>query len=327
MPIVDLGSYIVTGQAFEAHWSDVNVDRVANTLPELALPDGFVLGNLSTDITALQASMSVVDDLINGQSLATAARDTLRTSLRERVIEFREAVNYRLKDSGYARALPDTPQAGASEQKLLKALDDMQSVWTRVDAATGVPNFTAPLLLRNNIALSDFTTELSTLRTAFIGVTDAGNDLKIARSQRDVLLDPLRGRMVEYRQAVQVEYGDGHPFVTSLPDVSSSSTGSTPDAVTASGTWDEETLEAVLTWSASSNSNLSHYEIRVSPGASYDSASASVAGQTQPGTEEFHTTQELLSPGDVASFKVYVILTTGNISGSNTVTITNPEES
>jgi hypothetical protein len=92
--------------------------------------------------------------------------------------------------------------------------------------------------------------------------------------QRDVLLDPLRGRMVEYRQAVQVEYGDGHPFVTSLPDVSSSSTGSTPDAVTASGTWDEETLEAVLTWSASSNSNLSHYEIRVSPEASYDSASA-----------------------------------------------------
>jgi hypothetical protein len=95
-------------------------------------------------------------------------------------------------------------------------------VWTRIDAATGEPNFTPPLVLRNGVALAGFTTDLASLRTAFQGVTSAANDLKIARSQRDILLDPLRGRMVSYRQAVQVAYGDGHPFVTSLPDVSAS---------------------------------------------------------------------------------------------------------
>lgn len=323
MPISDLGSYVTTGQEVEAHWTDVNADRVANALAELTLPDGFTLADLTTDIAAVQAGIIGVEDLDNAQALATAARDTLRASLRERVIEFREAVNYRLKGSGYARALPDTPQEGSSEQKILKALDDMQSVWTRVDAATGEPNFTPPLVLRNNVTLAGFTTDLASLRTAFQGVTTAANDLKIARSQRDILLDPLRGRMVSYRQAVQVEYGDGHPFVTSLPDVSPSP-GSTPDAVTASVAWDGATNEAAVTWTGSTNPNVQHYEIRVSPGATYDSGTASVAGQVLAGTEEFRTTQELASPGDTATFKVFVVLQTGNQAGSNAATITRP---
>ena len=36
------------------------------------------------------------------------------------------------------------------------------------------------------------------------------------------------------------------------------------------------------------------------------------------------TTVGLENPGDVASFKVFVLLTTGNEAGSNTVTITRP---
>lgn len=46
----------------------------------------------------------------------------------------------------------------------------------------------------------------------------------------------------------------------------------------------------------------------------------SIAGQVLAGTDEFRTTQELLNPGDIATFKVFVILTTG----SNTITITRP---
>jgi hypothetical protein len=39
---------------------------------------------------------------------------------------------------------------------------------------------------------------------------------------------------------------------------------------------------------------------------------------------EFLTLSGLAASGDVATFKVYVILTTGNEKGSNTVTITRP---
>ena len=37
---------------------------------------------------------------------------------------------------------------------------------------------------------------------------------------------------------------------------------------------------------------------------------------------EFVTIASLANPGDIASFKVYVITATGNEKGSNTVTIT-----
>ena len=62
----------------------------------------------------------------------------------------------------------------------------------------------------------------------------------------------------------------------------------------------------------------------MSPGASYNAATATVIGNTPPGTTVLATTAGLSAPGDVASFRVFVRLTTGNEAGSNTFTITRP---
>jgi hypothetical protein len=206
---------------------------------------------------------------------------------------------------------------------MLRALDDMADLWTRINADTTTPNFTPPLVFADGYAVAQLQTDLAALRTQFKAVVDAENDARMSRRQRDALLDPLRGRFVSYREGIEVEYGEQHAFTTSLPDVSPSP-GSTPDAVQAAVAWDGVTTEAVVTWTGSTNPNLQHYEVRVSPGATYDSGTASVAGQVLAGTEEFRTTQELASPGDTATFKVFVVLTTGNQAGSNAVTITRP---
>jgi hypothetical protein len=129
--------------------------------------------------------------------------------------------------------------------------------------------------------------------------------------------------MTQYRLAIDLEYGAGHPFHDTLPEVTPNP-GSTPDPVTAQGAWDETTQEAVITWTPSTNTNLASYTIRWSTGATYDSSTATVADTTQLGTEELRTAAGLLTPGDVASFKVFVILSTGNTSGSNTAVITRP---
>lgn len=71
MPITDVGSYGPTGHAFEAHWADANADRVANTLPELTLPDGYSVANLATDVAAVEAAITSTTDLENGVSTAT----------------------------------------------------------------------------------------------------------------------------------------------------------------------------------------------------------------------------------------------------------------
>ena len=91
-------------------------------------------------------------------------------------------------------------------------------------------------------------------------------------------------------------------------------------------TWDEATQQAHLTWTESDDPNLSHYSIRFCPGPNYSTDDESVIGTVLPGEpREFFTTAGLASPGSTASFKVYVVLTTGNEKGSNTVTITRPE--
>ena len=321
MPITDIGSYVTTGSEFNAHWTDVDADRVANSLAALTLPDGYALADLIADVAAVEAAIISIIDLDNVLANATSNRDSAKQNLRDQVMVFRDQVNFSLKGSGYVRALPDTPAPTASEQKTLRALDDVQSIWTRINADTGVPNFTPPLVLRGNIALAAFTTELAGLRANYQAVTNAENDLRIARGQRDVMLDPLRNRFVSYRQAVLVAYGEGHPFASSLPDVYPAP-GSTPDAVVLSGVWDEGMSAALLSWTASGEQNLQVYQLRGCIGSVYDEETSELIANFPPGTLSTQTLFGLASSGDTVTFKVFVHLTTGNKAGSNPVTIT-----
>ncbi len=68
----------------------------------------------------------------------------------------------------------------------------------------------------------------------------------------------------------------------------------------------------------------------MSPGATYDADTTTVVATVPSDMLSLSTATELDNPGDVgdvgdvASFKVFVRLTTGNEAGSNTVTITRP---
>ena len=329
MPIIDLGSYATTGEEFKSHWTDVDADRVAGGGTSLVLAGGYSLTNLTTDVASVVTAITTGEDLENAIALATTNRDNRKATLRDRVIEFRDAVEYRLKGSGYVRALPDTPHENASEQKFLKALDDMASLWVRINADAGVPNFTPPLVLRGGFTLAMFQTEVAALRANYKAVTDAENDARIARGQRDVLLQPLRDRLVLYRQAILVEYGPTHPFTTSLPDVYPQA-GSTPAPVVLTGGWNPATAHADFSWTESSNPALLEYEVKRCLGTTWNDATAIVIGNIPAGAAvvtpvtSFSTTSGLDSPGDAITVKVFVRLTTGNVAGSNAVTITRP---
>lgn len=94
--------------------------------------------------------------------------------------------------------------------------------------------------------------------------------------------------------------------------------------MTASGDWDGVTNKAVISWTESDNPNFDHYEVRMTPGATYDTENDAIVGNLPAGVLELRTDAGLSISGDVASFKVYVILTTANEAGSNTVTIARP---
>ena len=101
MPISDLGSHVTVGEEVKSHWGAVNASRIAASGTALVLVDGYSLANLTTDVASVEAAVSGQEDLDNGVTIAAGNRDALRVPLRERVIQFREAVPYRLKGTGY----------------------------------------------------------------------------------------------------------------------------------------------------------------------------------------------------------------------------------
>lgn len=219
MPITDIGSYVTTGEEFDSHWTDVDADRVANSQPEFELITAYGLTNFAADLAAVASAITAQLSLENSLTIAINARDTKKAALRDRVIEFRKQVDYRLKGSIYSTSLPDTPQLGASEQKFLRALDDVADLWTRMNADTTTQDFDPPLVFSGGFGLAEFNTAVAAMRTQYKAVVDAENDAKIGRKKRDALLDAFRDRMVQYRLAIELEYGESHIFTQSLPDV------------------------------------------------------------------------------------------------------------
>ena len=79
-----------------------------------------------------------------------------------------------------------------------------------------------------------------------------------------------------------------------------------------------------MVWTAATNPNLDDHQLHMSPGATYDADTTTVVATVPSDTLSLSTTTGLDNPGDVDSFKFFVRLTTGNETGSNTVTITRP---
>lgn len=322
MPLTGIGSYPAVMDEVLAHWTDVNTALGAPPAPELMLQGGYTRALFLADRTALNAAIIEVVNLENGRQTGAANRDIKKSALSTKLGRFRSMLRAVLPSSKYPAAAPLMPNFGAVESRFLTAFDDMQNLWTRINADATLPGFTPPLVV-GGYTLALFTTELAALKTAFGDVTTAENDLNIGLKSRDALLRPARERMIQYRAGVEAALGPTHPLTLSLPDLFPAP-GSTPNPVTLSGAWNAGLVQAQLSWTASADPDLAEYEVRWSPGPSYDAGTATVAGNLPPGTLSLDTAAGLAAAGNTASYKVFVRLTTNNEAGSNTLTITRP---
>ena len=320
MVISGPSSYPATISLFLTHWDAVNTELGAGG--PLVLPDGTTRALLSTMYDDLVSFAASIQGNLNDQEIARGTINLSKAALLDRLGEFNRKVRGFLAKTPYANALPDVPTANAGQARILGPLDDCSSLWAKINAAT-IPNFTPPLLMPDGYPIATFDTDLAALKTAYQSYSEAEQTLKLEREKRNDLQDKAKTALRDYRAAVQGSFPAEHAMVTSLPALTPAP-GSTPGTLTASGQWDDLSNEAVITWTESSDPNLDHYSIRVTYGATYDTENDSVIGTESPGTLEFRTTDGLFNPGDVASFKVYVVLTTVNEAGSNTVTITRP---
>lgn len=329
MPLSDFGSFVVVMDEISLHWADVNTALGGTTATDLKLEGALTRAGFLTMKEFLDSFLIGFEDLENAREIGAGARDSLKGTLRQKLGQFRGMLRGVLPKSKYAAAAPPLPNFGTDESKFLAPFDDAASLWLRIDGDTTIAGFTPPLVIAG-LTQALFVADITACRAAYHAIREAENNLNVARKERTLLLDEARERMVQYRAAVEGIFGPTHPLTLSLPALSTAP-GSTPMASTLSGHWNGTTGEAEFIWTASDDPNLDHYQMRMSPGqmrmspgATYDAATATVVANLPAGTLNLSTTAGLESPGNVASFKLFVVLTTGNEAGSNTVTISRP---
>jgi hypothetical protein len=318
MPNLPIFTFVPKVNDFIAHWTSVN----AALGSALTLPGGYVLASLTADRDSLNTLYTAVVTTDNTQQVAAGDRDTRRASQREKMRQFRMAVQGQLAGSTYVNALPTLFRKDAKEGDVLAALRDIANIWSLINT-TPPAGFTAPLLLNGPFTMANFNTALSQLVTAYATYASASEGSTLARENRNALINPVIARLVQYRLAVQGAFPAGNALIASLPALYPPA-GSTPKGVNLSGVWNAGTVKADLTWSASTNPDLDHYAVRYHPGPKYKAAEEQPVDIVAAGTTTLSTDYGLVASGSTALFKVYVVTSTGNEKGSNSVKVIRP---
>ncbi len=327
MPISGASSYIPTLNDFLPHWEQVNTALGAGGPLVLRNPNGPTPPTLNraalvTMRDDLQAKHTDITGQINNVQIAAAALKAMKETLHLRGGQFNDVVRSALAGTAFEAALPLLPQPGDGQEVFIEPMDDVATLWPKINAAAGIAGFTGPLLLLGGYAVADFLTDLAALKAQFETMRKEDFLVSFKIKERNKLQDTIYPVLKAYRQAVPTKFAANDPLVLSLPKLTPDA-GSTPDAVLANGTWNAPTTQGKLTWAAATAADLDQYEVRWSPGPSYDADTEVVLENVaKDAPREYFTTQGLLAIGDVSNFKVYVTTTTGNERGSNTVKIT-----
>ncbi|MEZ6112052.1 MAG: hypothetical protein R3C99_13680 [Pirellulaceae bacterium] len=218
MPITSFDSYITTANEFVAHWTEVNSQRTAATLPALTLQGGYSLANFMADRDAADDKVAAFQSLENDRTFATGDRDDRKDAIHERLDQFRSALRIHVKDSLYDRSAPTLPQKSVGEQKFRRPFEDMEDLWEKLDADNGVLGFTPPLTLRGGYTFADYQADLERLSTAF----RHGDERReyVAPAASGIRCWPiLCERMGQYRAAIALEYDESHVVCVDAPVV------------------------------------------------------------------------------------------------------------
>lgn len=231
MPIEEISDYPEKMTEFELHWQSVNTELGGTPETEFKLGGDFDLAQFSADKAAIVANLTLLEGLDNNLDFARADRDTLRSELRQRLILFRDNVSALLPGSRYERALPDTPQERADQDRHLKAMDDAAHIWQQIN--TDAPaEVGTELILRGGYTLALFNADLATMRARYDAVQAAERALRDGRGVRDELLKAALGRMSDYRKRLPLVLEPDDPLLASMPQLYPAGGTSAPDAPT-----------------------------------------------------------------------------------------------
>ncbi len=320
MPFSGPSSYLSTTDEFIAHWVDVN----AALTPDLVLPGGTTLANMQTKRATLAADITALEGVINVMENRRTGRDIGRVAMASFINAFNRFVRGILANSTYVGELHKLPDFRAQFGHWNTAMDDTSNTWTTINASPPA-GFTPPLILPSGTTLAAFNTAVAAFKTQATDLTNAEQDVVRELEEREATYLDIRDDLALYRTAVEGSFIEGHPLVLSIPRLAPLP-GHTPDAVVLTMVWNPATGKADASWTASTDPDFLHYQVRRDGSAPYNTNTEQVVATFPAGTLSFSTDAGLVTPGSTMGFKVYVVLTTGNQKGSNAVSVTHPDD-
>jgi hypothetical protein len=324
MAITGNATYIPTMNEFIAHWAQCNT----------ALAPAALLVRLSNNTTKTQAQFVTLRNNLQAQQTMVQtrlveqqiARGTLlieKISLLDKLNEFTGILDGYFQNTGFFTARPYAPVLTAGQEAFTTPLVDMMILWEKINAGTAPAGVTLPLVLSDGTERDAFASSVSSLQFDYASERSKGQDLAIARSDRDGMQAEAYEVMKSYREAVPSKLKqfpglvDTMPRLTPLP-------GHTPEAVNASAVFQAPNATRVV-YDGSNDLMLDRYELRGTVGDHYDDQDAVVIATNAPGDpKEFITTFGLNQPGAEIALKVFVVLTTGNEAGSAAMLVERP---
>ena len=321
MSTYGLNLFPPTMQGFIAHWTQTNAALGASPL---TLKDGYTLAQLTADRAALVSAIDTVIPAVNTVQGAIVSRDTAKTAIRPRLVQFRAAIAASLPDSKYAGMLPTLPATTSNESKFLAPFVDATAIWQLINTEI-TPGFTPPLVLAGGYTKATFDADIAALRAAYLAVSNAQVGASVARANRDMLVKPATQRMKQYRQAVVARIVPGSALLTNIPMYTIDSGPAAQAVLNAGATWNATTQSAGITWQASPSVNIEEYSVRTAPLPSYKGDDETVLGTVgKDASLTFSTGAGLTASGSVALFKVYAVTATGRERASPTLKVTRP---
>jgi hypothetical protein len=156
--------------------------------------------------------------------------------------------------------------------------------------------------------------------TAARNADEAAN---LKRAERDALLAPMYERLKQYRTAVVLFLPAGSALLQTVPKLSPPP-GTTPPGLEVTGIWNPPTGNAQFSWPASTFPEIDKIQVRGCTGGTWKNGEEVLVDDLPATATNYQTTWGLTVPGAIATFKFFVMTTTGNENGGKAVKITRP---
>ena len=314
MAITSNASYIPTCDEFIAHWQ---MAFLANGQNPVRVRDNFGRADLIALRDKLDQEGRVLRQKINDREFVRGDINILSKALVERLVQFNNRVKVLFPEgSRYVNALPLVPDPHAASSKVIEPLDDAANIWNRINQQGD------DIILAGGYTHGQFYDQITQLRAKYAEYNQAMVEERVQRGARNETQELIYPRLKQYRELIPTLFPADSNIVATMPRLTPLP-GSTPQPVNASAVWDGALQKARLVWDASDNPKLKEYQVRYSVGSKYDETDATVVATITPTNPlELLTDAGLTQVGAVATYKIFVIVETGNEAGSESLVVT-----